>query len=136
MLFSTFNYFARNADNMLIGRYLGPVILGYYAFRTELCSIHWKAYPSLRRVLFPAFAKLQDDNDAFVMPICVHGIHCYCYVSNDARALCPCKTCYFPFLSDKWLPIVPAVQIFSIVGLNQSLATTVVIYICQKEEQV
>lgn len=139
MLFSTFNYFARNADNMLIGRYLGPVILGYYALSYRIMQYPLESVSGLYgRVLFPAFAKLQNDNDAFrnaylrsmgfIAIVTFPMMLGLCVLAKPVISL---------FLSDKWLPIVPAVQILSIVGLNQSLATTVGnIYICQKEEQV
>jgi O-antigen/teichoic acid export membrane protein len=57
-----FNYFARNMDTVLIGRFLGATELGYYnlAYRLmmwPLQNISWVA----GRAFFPALSRLQDD---------------------------------------------------------------------------
>jgi PST family polysaccharide transporter len=61
--FNVFNYFARNADYLLIGRYLGATELGFYslAYRMMLYPLQ-NITGALGRVIFPAFAQLQDDN--------------------------------------------------------------------------
>jgi O-antigen/teichoic acid export membrane protein len=60
--FSVCNYFARNVDTVLIGRFLGATDLGYYnlAYRLmmwPLQNISWVA----GRALFPTLSRLQDD---------------------------------------------------------------------------
>jgi hypothetical protein len=60
--FNTINFWARNADNVLIGRFLGPVGLGIYdrAYRlmllpiSQICSV-------LGRVMFPVLSTIQHD---------------------------------------------------------------------------
>jgi len=61
---NTFTYFARNADTLLIGRFLGTTELGYYnvAYRLMLWplqNISWVA----GRALFPALSRIQDDKE-------------------------------------------------------------------------
>jgi O-antigen/teichoic acid export membrane protein len=54
------NYFARDADNFLIGRYLGAQELGLYdlAYRVMLYPLHLVSW-SLGRALFPVYARIQ-----------------------------------------------------------------------------
>jgi O-antigen/teichoic acid export membrane protein len=60
--FNIFNYFARNMDTVLIGRYLGATDLGYYNVACRLMmwpleNISWVA----ARALLPTLSRLQDD---------------------------------------------------------------------------
>jgi O-antigen/teichoic acid export membrane protein len=60
--FEVFNYFARNMDTVLIGRFLGATDLGYYnlAYRLmiwPLNNISWV----VGRAFLPALSRLQDD---------------------------------------------------------------------------
>jgi O-antigen/teichoic acid export membrane protein len=62
--FHIFNYFSRNMDTVLIGRFLGATDLGYYnlAYRLmmwPLQNISWVA----ERALFPTLSRLQDDKE-------------------------------------------------------------------------
>lgn len=65
-LFNIINYFSKNADNFLIGKYLSMSALGVYsiAYKIMLYPIQ-NITNILIHVLFPAFAKLQDDNARF-----------------------------------------------------------------------
>ncbi len=59
----TLSYFTKNIDYILIGRYLGPEILGAYtiAFQLVIVPIQ-KINPILTKVAFPLFAKKQHEN--------------------------------------------------------------------------
>ncbi|CAA6819740.1 MAG: Colanic acid exporter [uncultured Sulfurovum sp.] len=65
-LFNIINYFSKNADNFLIGKYLSMSALGVYsiAYKIMLYPIQ-NITNILIHVLFPAFAKLQEDNERF-----------------------------------------------------------------------
>ncbi len=63
--FNVFNYFGRNIDSILVGRFLGATDLGYYTIAYKLMlwplqNISWVA----GRALFPALSRLQDDRQA------------------------------------------------------------------------
>lgn len=127
ILYSTFNYFARNADNTLIGKYLGPLILGYYALSYRMMQYPLQSVSGLYgRVLFPLFSKLQNNNeafrDAYLKTLGFIAIITFPLMLTLAVLARPI---IYVFLSEKWLPIVLPVQILCIVGMNQSLATTV-----------
>jgi O-antigen/teichoic acid export membrane protein len=59
---ATFTNLSRNADNILIGRYLGAYSLGLYAFayNVMLASVTKIVVP-VQQVVFPALSRLQDD---------------------------------------------------------------------------
>jgi len=65
-LFTIINYFSKNADNFLIGKYLSSSALGVYSlgYRIMLYPLQ-NISTTLMRVLFPAFSTLQDDNNKF-----------------------------------------------------------------------
>jgi O-antigen/teichoic acid export membrane protein len=116
-------YFNRNADNLLIGRFIGPVALGSYAlaYNVMLSPLSRLAWP-IQEVLFPAFARIQDDVDkmgtvwlrvnravgALTIPAMV-GLAC---VAPDFVQL---------VLGQKWSGVTPLVQVLAWVGLLQSL---------------
>jgi len=64
--FAILNYFSRNIDHLIIGKFLGAQPLGYYTLAYRLML-----YPSytvsavVSRVMFPVYAKLQDEDSIF-----------------------------------------------------------------------
>lgn len=62
-LFNTANYFQRNVDTMLIGRFLGSVDLGYYnlAYRVLLFPLQNLTFV-VSRAMFPAYSRSQEDD--------------------------------------------------------------------------
>lgn len=60
--FQTVNYFARNIDYLLIGKFLGAQPLGYYTLAYRLMLMPLQNVSSvIGRVMFPAFSKIQDE---------------------------------------------------------------------------
>ncbi len=64
--FNFLNYFARNMDNVLIGRFWGPGQLGLYsrAYGLLLFPIHQVTGP-ITAVAIPALSRLQDDPERY-----------------------------------------------------------------------
>lgn len=60
------NYFVRNLDQLIVGRYCGLETLGFYslALRIVYLPIQW-IHPLFNRVAFPVLARLQDDPPRF-----------------------------------------------------------------------
>jgi PST family polysaccharide transporter len=62
-LASIFNYFARNGDYLVVGRFLGAENLGLYSRAYKLMTVPATIFSGVAdRVLFPAMAKLQNDD--------------------------------------------------------------------------
>ncbi len=64
--FNLANFFARNLDNILIGKYAGAIELGYYdrAYKLLLFPIQNIIAP-LSRVMIPLLSRVQDDKPRF-----------------------------------------------------------------------
>lgn len=63
-LFNFVNYFSRNADSFIIGKYMSAVILGNYnlAYRIMLFPLQSLTYVTTRS-LYPILSRHQDDNE-------------------------------------------------------------------------
>jgi O-antigen/teichoic acid export membrane protein len=60
--FSIFNYFARNTDYILIGKFLGSEPLGYYTLAYQIMLYPVQIVSQIiSRVMFPAYARIQDN---------------------------------------------------------------------------
>ncbi len=119
----TLFYLNRNADNLLVGRFIGAAALGTYslAYNVMLYPFSQIASP-IQEVLFPAFSRMQDDRrriadvwlaaNRFVGAISVPSLVGLMIVAPDFVAV---------VLGPKWRAAVPVIQILSWVGLLQSL---------------
>jgi O-antigen/teichoic acid export membrane protein len=125
--FQAVNFFARHADDILIGRYLGAASLGYYrlAYTLMLYPVQ-RVTGVLARVLFPALAQVQTDHERFR--------HAYLRTCVAIAAIT------FPmmlgllavagpfvevFFGPKWAPVAWLLTILALVGLVQSIVSTV-----------
>lgn len=116
-------YLNRNADNMLIGRFLGSSALGLYAvaYNVMLAPLSRIAGP-LVEVLFPAFSKIQTDKkrmaslwlraNRMIATITVPGMLGLMVVAPEFVRV---------VLGERWDGAVPVIQILAWVGLLQSL---------------
>jgi PST family polysaccharide transporter len=122
-----FNYFSRNSDKFIIGRFLGPASLGYYSLAFKLIS-----YPiefiqaALGRVLFPALARL-DDNESLQQ---LYLRACGAIALLSFPILVGMGILADPFIrvvyDEKWAPAIMLLVILTPVGLVQSLLSTVI----------
>ncbi len=125
--YNIFNYFARNADYLIIGRYLGAQELGYYtiAYRLMLYPLR-NITAVISRVLFPALAQIQNDNVrfgkiylkvCFAIAIIVFPLMTGLWVVADSFVLV--------VLGARWEPVGFLLLILSPVGIIQSIGATV-----------
>jgi O-antigen/teichoic acid export membrane protein len=118
------NYLNRNADNILVGRFLGSAPLGAYsvAYNIMLLPLGQLIIP-IQDVLYPAYSHWQEDRDrlaaawlrvvrmvaALVCPMMV-GV---AIVSDDFVRV---------VLGERWLVAAPVLRILAPVALLQSLS--------------
>jgi len=125
--FNLINYFARNADNFLIGKFLGSSALGAYslAYRIMLYPLQ-NITRILIRILFPAFSKIKDDNEKFQKAY-LRVIFFIALVSFPLMAGMIATSTIFVdvFLGDKWKNIALLIIILAPVGMIQSIVSTV-----------
>lgn len=125
--FNVFNYFIRNADNLLVGRFLGATDLGYYsmAYRLMLWPLQ-NISGVVGRALFPLFSRLQADM----------GRLAGAYVRATAAVTLITAPLMFGFfvlrepfvavaLGERWQPVADILAWLVPVGLLQSIGTSV-----------
>ena len=116
-------YVNRNADNMLVGRYLGAASLGAYTIAYNLMLLPFSQIASpLQEVLFPAFSRMQQDTkrlaeawlgvNRMVGAISIPALLGLIAVAPDFVDV---------VLGPKWESAVRPIQILCWVGLLQSL---------------
>ena len=125
--YNVFNYLSRNADNFLIGRFLGAQNLGYYTLAYTIMYYPIQNISGvIGRVLFPAYSQMQEDNARFR--------HAYLKVASAISLISfpimmglmvVCKPLLLSVFGPQWSPAVILLLILSPVGLIQSVGTTV-----------
>lgn len=118
------NVFSTQIDKALVGRILGPTILGYYSIAWELIVFPIaRINPIINRVSFPIFAKIK------AIP---EQLNRYYYRSVslllliNIPALIGLALVAEPFVEvfygKEWLPAAPLIQILAIVGIHKAFA--------------
>lgn len=135
MGFNFVNYFSRNLDNMLIGRFLGAFQLGFYDIGYKLLLFPLSNISLvIGRVMFPALSHIQE-NKELVRQAYASATRYIATVTFPLMA--GLAVLAQPFihavLGSKWERAIFLVQILALVGLLQSMITTTSwIYMSQK----
>jgi O-antigen/teichoic acid export membrane protein len=110
--FNVLTFANRNMDNILIGRYVSDVALGFYsqAYRLLLLPVQQINAP-ISSVVIPGLSRLQDQPERFARfyykalgGITFLGMPVVCFLLADAEAVIRLV------LGPKWLPVVPMFQ--------------------------
>jgi len=129
--FNISNYFIRNADYLLIGRYLGAQGLGYYtlAYRILLFPLQ-NISAVVGRVMYPALSTMQDNNGRFAAAyLKIVGTIAIITFPLMAGLFVLAEPFVLAFFGEKWQPIILLIMVFAPVGMMQSIGATVgVIY--------
>lgn len=124
--FNLFNYLARNADYILIGRQLGTLSLGYYtlAYRLLLSPLH-SVSDVIGRVTFPAYSLMQDDHGrlgrAYLETVGAIAAITFPMMVGLTVLSEPFVLAVF---GAQWAPAIPLVRILAPVGMVQSIVST------------
>ena len=125
--FNIVNYFARNADNLLIGRFYGSEQLGFYdrAYQLLMFPLSQIQAP-LSRVMLPLLARLQSDPEQYrkayiecislIMMASQPGIVFMTVFANDVFRI---------LLGHHWMPAAPIFQWLGLCSLHQVVTSTV-----------
>jgi O-antigen/teichoic acid export membrane protein len=121
------NYFSRNLDNIIIGRFLGPVSLGYYdrAYQIMLKPLQ-NISNTLGQPLFAGLSSTQDNKEETTDTYCKAVFTISLITFPIMLGLSITSSEFMSSVFDpKWAPSIPVLQILSIVGAIQSVGTTV-----------
>jgi O-antigen/teichoic acid export membrane protein len=125
--FNAFNYWARNADNLLVGRFLGTAELGVYtrAYTTMLLPIG-QVTNVVSQVMFPALSRVQHDKER-VKRIYLRSIAMIALISFPMMMglLIVADHFVLALYGPKWEMVTSVLQILCLVGMVQSIVATV-----------
>lgn len=122
---NTLNYWSRNIDKVLVGKFIGESALGYYSQAYSLVLIPVSNFSNtLSRVMFPAFSKMQGDNEN-LPKIFVQASKAILFINLPIFLILNLGAELFTLilLGEKWLTITPLLKIFAFVGLIMSIRT-------------
>ncbi len=125
--FTITNYFARNADSILIGRLLGAESLGFYtlAYRTMLYPLQNISHV-IARVMFPVYSRMHRENISLRESyLTVAGVIAFFSFPLMLGLMGLSRPFISTVFGQKWEPVVLLVIILAPVGMFQSVATTV-----------
>jgi len=124
--FSFINYFARNADNFIIGKFLGSGALGVYSVAYNLML-----YPLtnvsgvITRVLFPALSAIKSDpvrlKKSYLKVIRYIALITFPMMLG---LLVVAETFVAVAFGTRWASLAPLLQVLALVGMVQSIVTT------------
>ena len=127
MGFCIFNYFVRNADYLLIGKFLGAQDLGYYtlAYRIMLYPLQSITYV-VNRVMFPALSQIQNDNTRFrKVYLIMAGTIAVITFPMMLGLIALVEPFVLVMFGKSWQPVIALLLILAPVGMVQSIGATV-----------
>lgn len=125
--FSVFNYWARNIDNLLVGKFISSAGLGIYSKAYGLMLMPLIQISStLGRVMFPSLSKSQDDKE-LTKRIYLKTIGAIALVTMPMMTglFVVADSFVLALLGPKWEDVIPVLRILCLVGITQSIVTTV-----------
>ena len=121
------NFFNSHWDDWLVGRVLGTTALGFYdkAYSITNGTIAGLSRSVIDAVLFPSYSKIQHDPNrlanAFIRGLTVSAL----FMAPLAMGVLAIAYELVPtLLGDKWIPMIPALQIFAFMALARPLASS------------
>jgi polysaccharide transporter, PST family len=113
------NYFERNMDNLLIGRFLGPASLGVYsiAYNLMLYPVTRFAAP-IHEVLFPLLSRMQHDDERIArIWLRVTRLIAVLVAPSMVALVVVAPEFVQLLLGSEWSAAAPLVQILALAGL-------------------
>jgi O-antigen/teichoic acid export membrane protein len=125
--FSFINYFARQSDQFLIGKFIGSGALGIYSVAYKIILYPLENISRvIIRVLFPAFSEIKHDNvrfkNAYIKAISFIALVTFPLMAGLAAVS---QNFVDVVLGEKWTEMGMLLIILAPIGLLQSIVTTV-----------
>ena len=119
-------YFITQGDDAFVGKFLGITMLGFYRMAYKFSNMPATQITHvISRVTFPAYSKIQDNlpklREAFLNVLQITAFFSI-PLAGFIFVLAPDFTRIF--LGDKWMPMVPAMQVLCIFGVTRSFGAT------------
>ncbi|MBI5233965.1 MAG: lipopolysaccharide biosynthesis protein [Deltaproteobacteria bacterium] len=119
-------FLVTQGDDMFIGKILGITALGFYQMAYKISHIPvTEISHAISSVTFPAYSRMQDNiprlRESYLRVLKLTAFLSF-PIAGLIFALAPDFTRLF--LGDKWMPMVPAMQVLAVAGLFRALAAT------------
>ncbi len=113
-------------DDIFVGKMLGVTVLGFYQMAYLISNLPATEITHvISQVTFPAYSKLQDDlpklREAYLK---VLQLTAFISIPLAAGILILAPEFTKIFLGDKWMPMVPAIEVLVLAGLLRSISAT------------
>lgn len=132
--FNLVNFFSRNLDNILIGKFSGAIELGFYdrAYKLLLFPLQNINQP-LSRLMVPLLSRIQDDKPRFrELYLRTNWLLAFITVPGIAALTIAAEPVVTILFGERWLAVAPIFAWLGIAGLMQPVSsTTGWIFICQ-----
>lgn len=120
------NYWNRNLDNLLVGRFVGAYALGIYTRAYTLMMLPLAQVSSVAgRTLFPALSRMQESPErvrrAYLRAV---GVIAFLTFPIATGLYVAARPLILTLLGARWAGVVPLLQILSVAIVAQSIATT------------
>ena len=119
-------YLGTQGDSMFVGKLLGVSALGFYQMASKISNmIITEITRVISQVTFPAYAKIQGDllklKDAYIKVLQLTA-----FLSFPMAGLLIVFALDFTnlFMGEKWIPMVPSLQVLSLAALGRSIMAT------------
>ena len=121
------NYLSANVDYLIIGRFLGAEQLGFYTLAFNLMRVPLSYInPIIVNVAFPAFARFQHQNDVLRRGYIKVLQFLSVIIFPLMAGMFVVAPLFIPVVyGDNWMPAVPIVQIFCLLGVVKSLGNPI-----------
>lgn len=125
--FNTLNYWMRNGDNLLIGKFCGAWELGIYnrAYSLLLFPVS-QVHQVLTKVMFPALAAVQHSKTDF-RKLYLRGCRDISFVMFPVMVglIVTADDFITAVYGRRWVAVIPVIRILAIAGVGQCIGTTV-----------
>lgn len=124
--FNCLNYFGRNADSMLIGKFLGAAQLGFYGFAYRIMMLPVQNLSGvISSVFLPAFSKIQNDKRK-VAEVYLRLIRAIAFISYPVMTFVfvAAPELLSVLFGERWLPALNPLRILCLCGIIQSILST------------
>ena len=123
---SIITFLVNQGDDAFLGKVLGITALGFYQMAYSIGQLPATDFAKvISQITFPAYSKLQDDfsklKEGFLKTLNITVIFMI-PLTGGIFMLAPEFTQIF--LTQKWMPIIPALRILVIAGMIRALVTT------------
>jgi O-antigen/teichoic acid export membrane protein len=125
--FNVLNYWVRNLDNFLIGKFIGPSGLGIYTRAYSLMLLPITQVTSVvSRVMFPALSAIQKDVER-VRHAYLRSTQAIALVTFPMMIglLVVAEPFVLVVYGEMWSEVIPILRVFCLIGMGQSIGTTV-----------